>query len=97
MLKKANVTPVFKKKDRLCVEHYRPVSILPTLSNIFEGVISEQVVTYFDPIFDCRLAVFRNGYSCEHVLVPLIEDWRKAYNWFSEKRELKLIIILAPG
>ena len=78
LLKKANVTPVFKKKDRLCVENYRPVSILPTVSKTFERVISEQVVTCFDPIFDCRLAAFRNGYSCEHVLVRLVEDWRKA-------------------
>ena len=78
MLKRANVSPVFKKKDRLCIENYRPVSILPTISKIFEIVISEQITCYFDHIFDSRLAAFRKGYSCEHVLIRLVEDRRKA-------------------
>ena len=35
-LKNVNVIPVFKKKDRINVENYRPVSILPNLSKIYE-------------------------------------------------------------
>ena len=35
-LKKATITPIFKKKDRDNVENYRPVSILPSLSKIYE-------------------------------------------------------------
>ena len=35
-LKKADVIPVFKKKDRNNVENYRPVSILPNLSKVYE-------------------------------------------------------------
>ena len=77
MLKKVNVTPVLKKKDRLCVENYRQVSILQTISKIFERVISEQVVTYFDPLFYCRLTAFRNGYSCV-IVVRLVDDCRMA-------------------
>ncbi len=37
-LKYAEVTPVFKKNDRLNKENYRPVSILPCLSKLFESV-----------------------------------------------------------
>jgi hypothetical protein len=77
-LKNANVSPVFKKKDRLIVDNYRPVSILPTMSKIFERAMSDQIVSYFDNIFDDRLAAFRSGYSCQHVLMKLVEDWRKA-------------------
>jgi hypothetical protein len=36
-MKAAQVTPVFKKKSPLDKANYRPVSILPTLSKIFEG------------------------------------------------------------
>jgi len=35
-LKYAEVTPIFKKKDRLNKENYRPVSVLPYISKIFK-------------------------------------------------------------
>ena len=76
--KLANVTPVFKKKDKLEVGNYRPVSILPTMSKIFEGVLCDQIAAYFRNIFHDRLAAFRPGFGCEHVLMRLVEDWRKA-------------------
>ena len=34
--KLANVTPVFKKNDKQLVKNYRPISLLPLLSKIFE-------------------------------------------------------------
>ena len=41
-LKKANITPVFKKGDRNSKANYRPVSILPSLPKIFEPCIFRQ-------------------------------------------------------
>ena len=38
-LKNAIITPIFKKKNRDKVENYRPVSILPNLSKIYERCI----------------------------------------------------------
>jgi hypothetical protein len=38
-LKKAQVTPLFKKNDPLVISNYRPVSILPIFSKLFEKVI----------------------------------------------------------
>ena len=35
-LKKANITPVFKKRDRNSKDNYRPVSIVPNITKIFE-------------------------------------------------------------
>ena len=35
-LKKAEVIPLYKKKDHLSKENHRPVSIPPTLSKIWE-------------------------------------------------------------
>ena len=37
--KEANVTPIFKKDDPLDKENYRPVSVLPLLSRVFEKLI----------------------------------------------------------
>ena len=42
-LKLADVTPVFKKKDKSFVENYRPVSVLPTISKIFEWIMQKQI------------------------------------------------------
>ena len=38
-LKLADITPVYKKKDSTLVENYRPVSVLPSVSKIFERII----------------------------------------------------------
>ena len=45
-LKEANVTPVFKKDDPLDKKNYRPVSIIPLLSKVFEKVIYKQLSNY---------------------------------------------------
>ena len=39
ILKKANITPVFKKRHRDSKENYLPVSILPVISKIFEKLL----------------------------------------------------------
>ena len=45
-LKKADVIPVFKKEDRNNVENDRPVSIIPSLSNIYERCLYDQMYKY---------------------------------------------------
>ena len=42
ILKRAEVKPVSKKKSRIDKENYRPVSILPVTSKIFERLIFKQ-------------------------------------------------------
>ena len=41
-LKLANITPMYKKNDHTLVENYRPVSVLPIVSKIFERIIQKQ-------------------------------------------------------
>ena len=45
--KKANVIPLHKKDDRDALNNYRPVSILPAISKLFERVIFKQVYNFF--------------------------------------------------
>ncbi len=49
-LKRAEITPVYKKGNPLSIRkcNYRPVSVLPCLSKIFEGVIVDQLSEYFE-------------------------------------------------
>ena len=32
----SDITPTYKKKDRILKENYRPISILPAISKIYE-------------------------------------------------------------
>ena len=58
-LKKADITPIFKKGDRLLKTNYRPVSILATLAKVYEKLLYLQINDYFDRIFSKYLGGFR--------------------------------------
>ena len=49
-LKNANITPVFKTGDRNSKNNYRPVSILPNMSKIFELCIFCQLHSFMQKI-----------------------------------------------
>ena len=76
-LKNADVIPVFKKKDRNNVENYRPVSILPNLSKIYERCLYDQMYKYFNHILSKWQCGFRKGFSTQHCLLVMTEKWRK--------------------
>lgn len=76
--KLAEVVPLFKKDDNLMMKNYRPVSILPSISKILEKLVHEQLVLFLDNVLDPNIAAYRKGYSCEHVLLSLVESWKKA-------------------
>ena len=54
------------------------MSILVTLDKVFEKCLARQLSDYFSYILSPFLSVNRRGYSCEAVLLCLIEDWRNA-------------------
>ena len=58
-------------------ENFRPVSILPTLSNIFEKCMFAQISTFFDNIFSNQQCGFRKGCSAQHCLLVMLETWKR--------------------
>lgn len=76
-LKDAEVAPIFKKGDNLDKVNFRPVSILSCVSKIFEYIYHAQIEEYFNKIMSNLLSAFRKEYSCESVLVNMVEDWKK--------------------
>ena len=75
-LKKAEIGPQYKKKDHLHSGNYRPLSILSSISKIFEGILSDQLIQFFNEIFSPFLSAYRKGYSCNTILLDLVETWR---------------------
>ena len=47
-MKKANITPIYKKKAKTDAGNYRPVSILNIISKIIEKIACEQLTGYLD-------------------------------------------------
>ena len=77
-LKKTQVTPIYKKDDPFIPKNYRPVSILPSLSKIYERLLGDQITTHFNEIFHSYLSAFRTSYGCQTTLLRIVEDWKEA-------------------
>ena len=76
-LKCADVTPVFKKGDNTSVENYRPVSVLPVVSKIYERIMQKQINLHIEQYLSPYLCGYRKRYSTQYALVSLIERWKK--------------------
>ena len=46
-LKIAKITPIFKKEDPHLTDNYRPISLLPSISKVFEKIAYNQIYDYF--------------------------------------------------
>ena len=75
-LKIAKITPLFKKGDELIVDNYRPISVLPVLSKIFEKLAFAQLYDYFNEnklLYHSQYG-FRKGHSTELASIEFIDN-----------------------
>ena len=80
LLKIGKIAPLYKNgKDssRLDKKCYRPVSVLTTFSKVFERYILDAMLEHTNLILYDKISAYRKGYSCQHVLLKLTEEWRK--------------------
>ena len=80
--KKANVVPVYKKGDKSVIKNYRPVSLLPIFSKLFEKCIYDNLYTYFESkgLFTTCQSGFRKGDSCIAQLLSITHDIFKGFD-----------------
>ena len=77
-LKQSEVIPVYKKLDPLEKENYRPVSLLPHVSKVFERIIYKQINTYMEDKISNYITGFRKSHGTQHSLVIMLERWKQA-------------------
>ncbi len=77
-LKKADVTPVYKKENRLIKGNYRPVSVLISFSKVFEMAMSDQMDPHLKLIYHPLLSAYIKNIGCGSTLTYLLETWRRA-------------------
>lgn len=76
--KTAYITPILKPKSKkTLVSNYRPISLLPPIAKVFEGLIARQIETYFERnnLLSSNQFGFRRGRSCELALNTMVEYW----------------------
>ena len=77
-MKLADITPSHKKNDKCLKENYRPISILSSLSKIFETIMYKDIYHYMENKLSPYLCGFRKGYSTQYCLMAMLERFRKA-------------------
>ena len=72
-LKVARVVPIYKKDDPEIMNNYRPVSILPPLSKVFEKIVPNQLNKFASRthLFFSGQYGFRPGCSTTHAVAEL--------------------------
>ena len=82
ILKKGIITPIFKDGDNKQVSNYRPITVLPLLSKIFERYIASRLTTYFDKysIISPQQYGFQKGRSTTDAMINLTEHIYSALN-----------------
>ena len=75
-----DVTQIHKKDDETDKENYRPISILPNLSKVYERIMYNQIYSYFDTLFSKFQCGFQKGFNVQHCHLVMIEKWRKTFD-----------------
>ena len=75
-LKLGDITPIFKKDDATNVKNYRPISVLPAASKIFERLLKKQIISHIEEHLSPYLCGYRKGFNTQHALIALIEKWK---------------------
>ena len=57
--------------------NYRPVSVLPPISKIYEKLLQKQINNYIENILSPYLCGYMKGHSTQHALICLTEKWKK--------------------
>ena len=95
-LKKSEVIPLYKKEDPLKKENYKPVSLLPHVSKVFERIIYKQINIYMKDKLSKNITGFRKSHGTRHSLTTMLEKWKSAldkgenifnmfYLWISQR------------
>ena len=79
--KLANVTPIFKKGDKQLIKNYRPISLLPICSKIFEKIIFKNLYSYLNTnnLLTTNQSGFCPGDSTTNQLLYLVNEIHQAF------------------
>ena len=92
--KEARVQPAFKKGDHSCPSNYRPISLLPIMSKVFESLVNNRIVHHLESnqlLCDAQYG-FRSQRSTADLLSLASDMWSKSLDDWGESRVVSLDI-----
>lgn len=95
--KVAKVKPLYKAGDRNDVSNYRPVSLISSLSKVFEKILKRRITSYLDKytILSDRQYGFRNARSAQDAIAYLTKQINEAID--TKKPALCIFVDLAKA
>ena len=76
--KVASITPIDNKTDdKNSVSNFRPISVLNCFSIAYENILKTQLAEKMSNLFSLFMSAYSKSYGTHHVLIRLIEEWRK--------------------
>ena len=90
--KHARVCPILRVDQPASVKDFRPISVLPILSKVYERVILQQLCSFIEEESLCTTmqSGFRKGHSTATILLKIRDDIKRAMN----KSEATLAILI---
>ena len=80
---------IHKKGDKQCLKNYRPISLLPICSKMFESVIYDELFPNFtDKLVSSIQSGFKPGDSCVNQLLVITHEIYEPFDDEFEKREV---------
>ena len=78
----ARIVSVFKDGDREIKSNYRPISILPVISRLFEKLIADQVYQYMNEhsLFSPHQSGFLKHHPTATSLLKNTDEWHKGFD-----------------
>ena len=75
----AKIIPIYKCDERSLMDNYRPISVLPVLSKMFERVVHQQLYAYLEQnnLLSKRQFGFRNRPSTQHAVTKFSDSIRQ--------------------
>ena len=90
--KVARVTPIFKEGDKTVKSNYRPISVLPVISKLFEKLVFDQLYQHMkgNGLFTADQSGFLRLHSTLTCLLKMNDDW---YNGLDLGKLVGLVFI----